>query len=128
MTSSMVPRQRKQHGISVLSAVMLVIVVLPILVIVFYEERKAYWDWRVKEMCEKDGGVCIFERVRIIAAEAALLPRSRGNLGVASDALIHSAAPVYSKTEVENLSGPVPQIQRREVTVIRRSDSKVVAR
>lgn len=38
-------------------------VVLLLLAIGFFEGRKAYWDYRVRGMCEKDGGTRVFERV-----------------------------------------------------------------
>ena len=41
------------------------LVVLLLLAIGFFEGRKAYWDYRVRGMCEKDGGTRVFERVPI---------------------------------------------------------------
>ena len=43
----------------------LAILAMLILAVGFYEGRKAYWDYRVNEMCEKDGGIQVFERVVI---------------------------------------------------------------
>lgn len=40
-----------------------VLVLLLLLAVAFFEGRKAYWDYRVQEMCEKDGGVKVYERV-----------------------------------------------------------------
>ncbi|MEO1768095.1 hypothetical protein, partial [Thiobacter aerophilum] len=34
----------------------LAFVVLLLLAISFFEGRKAYWDYQVRKMCEKDGG------------------------------------------------------------------------
>lgn len=51
---------RKQYlGLGLIGwivAVPLGLISLLILVIGFYEGRKAYWDSKVREMCEKDGG------------------------------------------------------------------------
>ncbi len=40
-------------------------VVLLLLAIGFFEGRKAYWDYQVRGMCDKDGGTKVFERVPI---------------------------------------------------------------
>lgn len=56
------------RGASLVKTLLLIpaaLVVLLLLAVGFFEGRKAYWDYRVKRMCEKDGGVRVFERVAI---------------------------------------------------------------
>lgn len=38
------------------------IILLPILSLVFLEGRKAYWDNQVTKMCNKDGGIKIYDK------------------------------------------------------------------
>ncbi|MBK8306680.1 MAG: hypothetical protein IPL00_06020 [Gammaproteobacteria bacterium] len=43
------------------------ILLLPLILaglgIAYCEANKAYWDHRVRELCKKDGGVTVFERI-----------------------------------------------------------------
>jgi hypothetical protein len=39
-----------------------VLILLVLLAMGFFEGRKAYWDYQVRGMCEKDGGVKVYER------------------------------------------------------------------
>jgi hypothetical protein len=121
----------KQSGFEVIGWLfLLVVAILAFLLLVggFYEARKAYWDYRVRQMCTKDGGVQILERVAITKAEADLLPRTGGKLGVADKQLAGANAPVYSDLKTTHLNDWNPEVRREEVEVIRRSDKRVVAR
>ena len=58
----------KSGGFSVVGWLLLTpiaIIVLIIFVVSVFEGRKAYWDFRVKEMCEKDGKIQVYEHVAI---------------------------------------------------------------
>jgi hypothetical protein len=46
------------------------LVVLLLLAVGFFEGRKAYWDYQVRGMCEKDGGARIHEHELITHQEA----------------------------------------------------------
>jgi len=59
---------RSMKGAGALGALSIVVGIMFLLLLVavgFFEGRKAYWDYRVKGMCEKDGGTKVFERVAI---------------------------------------------------------------
>lgn len=127
----MSPDCNKQRGFGVLGWllwIVIAIIVSLVLAISFYEGRKAYWDSRVREMCEKDGGVQIFEKMSISKAEADLLPRGNGKLGVTSKDLASANAPAYSNRRSTRLNEWNPEVQRIEHAVIRRADQKIVAR
>lgn len=52
---------------------------LLVLAIGFYEGRKAYWDSKVREMCAKDGGVQIINKLRVSTEEIlALVAKGTG--------------------------------------------------
>ena len=63
----------------------LTLILLLILVVGFYEGRKAYWDHKVTEMCEKDGGIKIYERVQLDEAEYNLYINKFGQLSIPID-------------------------------------------
>lgn len=58
-------RMRGAGLVKVIALIPVVLVLLLALVFAFFEGRKAYWDYRVKEMCERDGGIVVYEKVSI---------------------------------------------------------------
>lgn len=114
--------------LAILIAIPVTAIALLALAVAFYEGRKAYWDSEVRAMCEKDGGVMIFERVPISKAEAGMLPQNDGKPSVATKELALADAPVYSESKTVYLRDSDPVVTRTEHLVIRRSDKKMVAR
>lgn len=90
--------------------------------------RQSYWDAKIKEMCEKDGRVLILEKVVLTAREANLLPRLDGKIDLRVGARESAGDPVYLEEHVTTLSDGSPRVTREELTAIRRSDRKTVAR
>ena len=90
--------------------------------------QQSYWDAQVKEMCEKEGGVSIVEKVILTKQEAALMPHVDGKIAPRSNSSLSSRDPVYSERRVSNLRESNPRVSREEVLVIRRADQKIVAR
>ena len=93
--------------------------------------RQAYWDAKVKEMCEKDGGVTVYEQVRISRAEISrhVLPMTAdGRLGFTVKELAHPEAPIYAIERVTYLRESNPRVRRREYLIMRRADQAVVAK
>lgn len=52
--------------------------------VIFYEGRKAYWDAQVKEMCVKDGGIRVHERVTLSKADYERLGGQSGMIPIPS--------------------------------------------
>lgn len=93
--------------------------------------RQAYWDEQVKEMCEKDGGVTIYECVRISKAEINrhILPMTAdGKLSFTTKELAHPNAPIYAVERITYLREGNPRVRRSESIIMRRTDQAVVAR
>ena len=93
--------------------------------------QQAYWDEKVKEMCEKDGGVTVYEQVRVSRAEISrrVLPMTAdGKLSVTVKELAHPEAPVYAIEQVTYLRESNPRVRRTEYLVMRRADQAVVAK
>lgn len=107
------------------------IVLTPVLVLVLgiggCEARKAYYDWQVRKMCEKDGGVTVIERVTLSREEYKQLGGAVGEMPL-PEADEHSRSLFFSTTVIEQLRSSEPQIYRRETQIVRRSNRKVVSR
>jgi len=41
------------------------LILIPVLVGIFFEGRKVIWDNRVRELCEKEGGVWVYENAQL---------------------------------------------------------------
>lgn len=62
------PARRGMHGASPIKTLLLIpvgLVLLLLLAVAFFEGRKAYWDYRVRQMCDKDGGIKVYEQVAL---------------------------------------------------------------
>ncbi len=90
------------------------------------ESRKAYYDWQVRKMCEKDGGVTITERGIVSHEVLASIPMTGGRLGVPMKEIARPTDPVYSISEVKYLRDSNPEIWRSESKFVRRADGKAV--
>lgn len=89
---------------------------------------KAHWDAKVKEMCQKDGGVTVYDRVRVSKADIDLLGTVGGRIGIPNRRVAKPNTPVYSELEVTDLRKWNPRVSRSEESIIRRSDHATVAR
>jgi hypothetical protein len=86
---------------------------------------KAYWDARVKEMCEKDGGVTVYERVRISRKQAQVLWHS--GLPLPTEHTRTDSPYFWERTET-SIRDSYPMVVRAETIVKRRSDGKVLGK
>lgn len=92
-------------------------VIVLILVIVFCEVNKAYWDHKVKKWCMTDGGVKVYENVFLSKSdyEKLIAPLYKKNYG---DYIYHR---VIFKDEVFNKD---PLVWRSEQEIVRFIDKK----
>jgi len=107
--------------------ILLFIPLLVLLVIGFYEGRKAYWDYQVKDMCEKDGGVVIIDLMNISQEQEKYLPHAGGVVSISPESLAHPSAPAFIKTNKQIIKDGSPTVVRLEYEVIRRSDGQQIA-
>jgi len=117
-----------QHGQGVVGNLLLIPVVFLLLALGFFEGRKLYWDYRAREMCEKDGGVKIFDQVRLKKSDIDILGRIDGKISVPSKDLASAKSAVFSVDQVFILNESYPKVWRQVTEIIRRSDERVVAR
>lgn len=105
-----------------------VLVLLLLLAIGFFEGRKAYWDYRVQEMCVKDGGTRIHEHellTRLEAQENGLLIGDMLVIPPRPEPLLNNG--YYIDYESVYLRTGAPSVFRSRSTVVRARDRKVLA-
>lgn len=111
-------------------ALPVVLIALLLLAIGFFEATKAYWDYKVRQMCEKDGGIEVYETVSLTKEEYKRLGGSERGLPVPN--------PVYSNVDEEfpfireerstTIRSNSPKVGRSESIIKRRSDDKILGR
>jgi len=87
--------------------------------------RQAYWDEKVKEMCEKDGGVTVNERVKISRKDSQLLWGQ--GLPVPTENTRKDSPYFWERIEIE-IRDSYPKVVRAETLIKRRSDGKVLGK
>jgi hypothetical protein len=92
----------------------------------YFPGERAHWDAKVKELCEQDGGVTVFEIVEISHGEYARLGGSRGVVPV-PDETRAQAAPYFARTVVQEVNAN-PRVLRRETRIVRTADQKVLGK
>lgn len=81
-----------------------------------------YWDAKVREMCAKDGGVKVYETVKLTPE----LLDQYGRIWIHDKSEAKSSDPYYYEDEEHYYRKGNPQITRRQSRIIRRSDGKVL--
>jgi hypothetical protein len=89
--------------------------------------RQSHWDTRVKELCEKEAGVTVYERVTLTQSEYRLLRGPGGGVVIPSKNLAGPDAPYFRETLQTSLRAWNPEVFRREARIIRASDGKVLS-
>lgn len=105
----------------------LLLIAFLLLMLGFFEGRKAYWDYRVQEMCKKDGGTKVFEYVTISRDDALKQGLMRGNLFVIPTSKKDNSN-FYIKNSTQEIHKVEPRILRFETKIIRIKDDKVIAK
>ncbi|OUS17010.1 hypothetical protein A9Q88_06060 [Gammaproteobacteria bacterium 50_400_T64] len=118
----------KQYGVSVIKFIALtplILIGLVVLAFIFTLLNKAYWDYRVEKMCEKDGGVTVYEIINL-PKKSELISFS-GNVIIPNQGESNSSDPYYiafSETIVKNR---FPQVRRTETKIIRSIDLRLLS-
>lgn len=93
----------------------------------YVEYRRNYWDDMVREMCAKDGGLQVIERVHVSPAEYQTLLGAFGELGLRLESTAPINAPFFLRDSLVRLRPTNPEVARYEQQVVRRIDRKVIA-
>lgn len=103
-------------------------VILILLAFIFCEVNKAYWDHKVRLMCEKDGGVTVYEKVELSQEDFKLLG---GFNGYVRTPIEKYAKPfdLYISISKENKIHDInPYVFRNEMEVYIRSDRRLLGK
>jgi hypothetical protein len=111
-----------------IAAVVLAPIVILVVGIGGCEARKAYYDWQVRQMCEKDGGVMVYEHIEISPEVAASMGRVGGHLSITVESAASRSDVAFLRGDPTVLREGEPTIERLEQAIVRRSDGKVAAR
>lgn len=93
-----------------------------------YEIRKTYFDRQIDKMCERDGGVTVFEKVAVSRQEYFRLGGSNGQIPVPEERSATAEYPYVSSTARSVIRSGNPEVFRTEAVIKRRSDGRVLAR
>ena len=129
MGEKMQTKKHKQHGGALLTAVFLIPVLLigsALAYFGFCEARKAYWDHRVKEMCEKDAGVKIYETVLLSKKQYEQFGRVAGYVSIPVRNLAKDEI-VISDSKDSYIRETQPTVLKTEVLIKNRETQKILA-
>jgi len=123
-----VRQMRGVGAVRLLAWIPVALILLLVLVVGFYEGRKAYWDYRVREMCEKDGGVKVIEIIDVDASTYQSLKNKFGQIDIpvkedprsVGAVVFHSYKDIYLRHDD-------PEVRRSELVVTRASSGAIVA-
>lgn len=90
--------------------------------------QQSYWDARVRELCKKDGGVTVYEQVKITRREFDALGGLNGTVPVPIRAFAQPGTPYVAETKRFTIHEWAPEVLRRETSIIRVADGKVLSR
>jgi len=103
-----------------------VLIGLLILIIGFYEGRKAFWDYKVTQMCEKDGGVTIIEQINISEKDYKKLIGLHSGLALPNIHALNRDYPYYYETHNTRIREANPEVVQGKTIIKRRFDQKIL--
>lgn len=92
--------------------------------IAFYEARKAYWDAQVRELCAKDGGVKVYEKVKLPSTEFNEWMQPKNYRPTKGENALGDSYRVA--TSVRYFNEWNPQVARHHIQLWRRSDNRLL--
>jgi hypothetical protein len=90
--------------------------------------RKSAWDSEISALCAKDGGVQMVEQIVLTPEQADLMREHGGRISVRTRSGTPSSWPIFAEMRTSYLNKASPVVTRTETEIVRRSDSKVVAK
>jgi hypothetical protein len=89
--------------------------------------RKDYWDDRVRDMCARDGGVTVYEKVELTQAEYERLDGVQGTIPL-PDEKWAGTRPYFSRSSTQEINAQGPRVTRYESVIVRRDDGKILGK
>lgn len=121
----------KQEGRSLISWIALTPFMLAGLIIIgvlLCEANKAYWDHKVKGMCEEDGEFEIFEQIEVTTQELSKLQKLGKGIGFRDKKFAIPSDIIFSETKDTVIQSVFLRVEYSEVTIKRLTDEKIIAR
>lgn len=112
---------------AVLLMPLLVTVIFVVLGVAACEVNKAYWDYRVRKWCAKDGGVKVYEYIELTQQEYIARGGKYGQLPMPIKRQRKSDDPYYLEFAELLIRNSQPQVRRFETRVVRSRDLKIMA-
>ena len=104
-------------------------IILIVLGFVGTEINKAYWDSKVREMCEKDGGVTVFEKVEISKDDYPdIRVTSKNLLILPPERKAKSGDPLFYRYNLHYIRQGFLNVVRHEQSIIRSQDGKLLSK
>jgi hypothetical protein len=98
-----------------------------LLVILYSEGRKAYWDTKVAEMCEKEGGIKVYKPVELDANEYSALLNRQSQLDLPSERSASPDAKYVHSTKTEYVVRDQLEVRKYVTQVLRRPGPDVLS-
>lgn len=96
--------------------------------IAFCELNKAYWDHQVKLMCEKDGGVTVFEYIELTPDEFKKHGGNQyGEIRINGKSASPKSDPYFIDFSNSIINKGPPQVGKTITSIIRKSDGKTMS-
>lgn len=90
--------------------------------------RQSYWDTKVKEMCEREGGIKVHEKISLPSSQLRLYTNSRGQLDLPFE---NKATPkqnyFYTLASESIVEDGSLSVTKNTTRVVRKSDGKVLS-
>jgi hypothetical protein len=103
--------------------------ILVLLAVAFCEINKAYWDHQVKLMCEKDGGVTIYEKVVIYKSDYKNIKTSlNGEVILPFEKQANPEDPFFIRYSFDFIHDGFVSVKRGETYFIRNNDKKILSK
>ena|SRR5687767_12889730 len=89
--------------------------------------RNTYWDAQVRELCEKEAGITVYERVTISKSEYESLGGRPGGLPLPPE-WMRPEFPYFIELKITKINDANPEVGRTETVVKRRLDKKALGK
>lgn len=130
-TSRLPPEENSPFATIVVVFFRIILGLIGLIALFFFycEINKRYWDYRVTQMCKKDGGLHLFESIAISHEEFLAWGGVDGVRGVPipSEENMRFDIPIFERGEIKTISPHRPYVWRSISKYVRRSDGKVLA-
>lgn len=101
---------------------------LIVIAFIICEVNKAYWDHKVSKMCEKDGGITVYDKEIISQKKYRQLGSIQGEVTIPFVDKADMGDDYVRKFILTNLRKGFLKVNRHEMSIIRRADNKVLGR